>query len=97
VFYHKKTGQAVGLNQAQLNELDTYEDSNAYDERQRLALRFAEQLTNSANVEPQVVEGLRRIFSDAELVQLAATVGIANFINRFNHAFDIEIEHPGRG
>lgn len=94
--YHKKAGQAVGLNQAQLNSLDTFESSGAYDERQKLVLRFAQQLTNSATVDSAVVEGLRRVFSDAELVQLTATVGVANFMNRFNHAFGIEIEHPGR-
>ena len=93
---HKKAAQAVGLNQAQLSDLERYETSTAYDERQKMVLRFAEHLTAQATVPAPIVEGLRRVFSDAELVQLAATVGTANWTNRFNHAFGIETEHPGR-
>jgi uncharacterized peroxidase-related enzyme len=93
--YHKKAGQAVGLNQAQISDIQNFEKSSAYDDRQKLVLRFAEQLTRDATVEPAVVEGLRRVFSDAELVQLSATVGVANWTNRFNHAFAIEMDHPG--
>jgi uncharacterized peroxidase-related enzyme len=96
ISYHKKAGQAVGLNQAQLGNLENFESSSAYDDRQKQVLRFAQQLTNSATVDSTVVEGLRRVFSDAEIVQLTATVGFANFMNRFVHAFGIELEHPGR-
>jgi uncharacterized peroxidase-related enzyme len=94
--YHRKAGQAVGLNQAQLSELENFEDSTAYDERQKMVLRFAYLLTRNASVEPEIVEDLRKVFSDAELVQLSATVGMANWTNRFNHAFGLELEHPAR-
>ncbi len=94
--YHKKAGMAIGLNQSQISDLNNYEKSSAYDDRQKMVLKFTEQLTLSANVEPAVVDALRKVFSDQELVHLAATIGVANWTNRFNHAFDIELEHPGR-
>ena len=43
------------------------------------------------------VEGLRRYYSEGEIVEIAAVVGIFNYFNRFNDALGMEPTKPGEG
>ena len=54
-------------------------------------LTFAVQLTREAKVAPEIMAKLKGALSPEHLVQLAATVGQANWTNRFNNALDIEL------
>ena len=54
-------------------------------------MQFAEQLTRKSKVDADTVTKLKDILNDAQLVVLAATVGQANFTNRFNGAFAVEL------
>jgi alkylhydroperoxidase family enzyme len=74
-----------------VQDLERYEQSNAYSEVEKLALRFAEQWTRQAKVDADVVQALSRHLSPGQLVTLAATVGLANWTNRFNETFGIQL------
>ena len=54
-------------------------------------LRFAEQWTRQGRAAGDVLEELQRSLSPAQLVTLAATVGLANWTNRFNETFGVEL------
>ena len=54
-------------------------------------MRFAEQLTQGARADADTVNELKAFLNDAQLVVLAAAVGQANFTNRFNEAFEVEL------
>ncbi len=54
-------------------------------------LRYAEQLTAKASVDDDTVSQLKSFLTDEQLVELAATVGLANFTNRFNHGLGVEL------
>ena len=56
-----------------------------------MVLRFAEQLTRNVKVDADTVNELKSFLNDAQLVVLAAAVGQANFTNRFNEAFAVEL------
>jgi alkylhydroperoxidase family enzyme len=54
-------------------------------------LRFTEQWTRLGRVAPEVMQRLTKTLSPAQMVVLAATVGLANWTNRFNETFGIEL------
>jgi uncharacterized peroxidase-related enzyme len=89
--YHQGAAKQVGLGPAQVQELATFEESDAYSPLEKAVLRFAEQWTQQGRVEAPVLEELRRSLTPAQLVVLAATVGLANWTNRFNETFGIEL------
>ena len=43
------------------------------------------------------VADLKRHWSEGEIVEIAAVVGIFNYFNRFNDAFGMEPTKPGEG
>ena len=71
--------------------MDDYASSDQFDAQEKAVLRFAEQLTRNARVDADTVNELKGFSNDAQLVVLAAAVGQANFTNRFNEAFSVEL------
>jgi len=60
------------------------------DERERVAMQFAEAATKQAyEIDPAVLEAVKAQFNDSELVELTAVVGLFNYINRFNDALNV--------
>lgn len=87
---HKTFGLKVGLTQEQLDTIDNFQQNDAFDDLQKLALQFAEDLTKRVEVEEAVMQGLRSRLSEQELVELNLMVGLANLTNRFSEAFKPE-------
>ena len=75
----------------QIQDLEQYEQSTAYGDLEKAVLRFAEQWTRQGKVAGDVLEQLKGSLSPAQLVTLAATVGLANWTNRFNETFGVEL------
>lgn len=58
---------------------------------ERVALRFAEQITRDSNaVSDELFAELRRHFDEGEIVEIAAVAGLFNYFNRFNNALEME-------
>ena len=75
----------------QIQDLEQYEQSTAYGDLERAVLRFAEQWTRQGKAAGDVLEQLKQSLSPAQLVTLAATVGLANWTNRFNESFGVQL------
>ncbi len=59
---------------------------------QKAALLFADAMTRGAGrVGDDLFAEVRRHFSEAQLVEIAAVIGLFNYFNRFNNAFHVEI------
>ena len=71
--------------------MDDYASSDQFDAQEKAVLQFAEQLTRNAKVDADTVNELKGFLNDAQLVVLAAAIGQANFTNRFNTAFAVEL------
>lgn len=84
-------GRKAGLNPTQVDDLEQYEKSGAYTEIQKLVLKFAEQWTRQGKVTADVMKKLAGALTPTQLVTLAATVGLANWTNRFNESFAVEL------
>jgi alkylhydroperoxidase family enzyme len=89
--YHRALGLKAGLTDSQINDLERYESSNAYNDLEKLVLRFAQQWTRQGKAEAALVQQLAKSLSPTQLMVLAATVGLANWTNRFNETFAIEL------
>ncbi|HZT78902.1 MAG TPA: hypothetical protein VFA26_01665 [Gemmataceae bacterium] len=89
--YHKAIGQKAGLSTAQINDLGSYENSAAYSDLEKQVLRFAEQWTRQRKVDAALVQQLAKSLSPAQLVTLGATVALANWTNKFNETFGVEL------
>jgi uncharacterized peroxidase-related enzyme len=89
--HHRAIGKKAGLNDRQVAETADFETSDAYDELQREVLRYAEQVTRHINVEDALFARLKQSLSDREIVELAMTVGIANFTNRVTETMRMEL------
>ena len=79
------------MSDAQLQDLERYEESAAYSDLEKAVLRFAEQWTRQGKVDPAILEQLKTHLSPSQLVILAATVGLANWTNRFNETFAVAL------
>lgn len=64
---------------------------NLFDEQEQAVMSFATQLTNQVQVADETIEQLKSFLSDPQIVELAATVGLANFTNRVNEGLAIEL------
>ncbi len=89
--YHKALGQKAGLSEAQIKDLGEFEQSSAYNDLEKLVLRFADQWTRQSKAGADVVKELSKRLSPAQMVGLAGTVGLANWTNKFNETFAVEL------
>jgi len=89
--YHRKKAMAAGVTEAQVDAIESWRDSDAFDDDHKAVLAFAEELTKTADVADETVERVKAFTSDAAFVSLAATVGLAAFTNRVNHALGVEL------
>jgi uncharacterized peroxidase-related enzyme len=89
--YHHGFARRAGVTERQVNELDQAAHSDAFDARQRAVLRYAEALTRRATADPALIADLKAFLSDRALVELTATIALANYTNRINNALAIEL------
>ncbi|MFQ5876646.1 MAG: hypothetical protein ACE5JH_02985 [Acidobacteriota bacterium] len=72
-------------------------DRHPFPPEHRAALGFADAMTRgSGEVPDETFEELRRHFSEPQIVEIAAVIGIFNYFNRFNNALrtDITLADP---
>jgi alkylhydroperoxidase family enzyme len=88
-------GQALGLTDAEFDALqrDDYAASALFNEREKAVLAWAEAMTlNTAKRDGRAWDDLRRLFTDAEIVEISLASGLFNMINRLNDSFRTELE-----
>jgi len=76
---------------AAVADFDGGRHATLFSDVERAALQLASAMTQTpADVGDDVFAAARRHFSDAQLVELAATIAAENYRVRFNRAFDVE-------
>jgi uncharacterized peroxidase-related enzyme len=89
--HHRALGKKAGLNDRQVAETAQSETSDAYGELERDVMSYAEQVTRHINVDDTLFARLKKTLGDREIVELAMTVGIANFTNRVTETLRMEL------
>lgn len=78
------------LKQFGLSDEDIARVLETTDLREQAAIAFAQGATEKAyEMDPATVANAKKLFSDEELVELTAVVGLFNYINRFNDALGV--------
>lgn len=84
---------AHGATEEQLEAVWDFENSPVFDEKEKAALRFgfAGGCVPNAVTEEHFVE-LRKHFTEAQIVELGATIALFGFLNRWNDIFGTPLE-----
>jgi len=91
-------GRAAGVTAEQLHELPVYKSSEAFSALEKMVLEYAELMTATpVEVPDGLFAELRRCLSEAQLVELTATIAWENYRARFDHAFGIESQGFSEG
>lgn len=80
-----------GADEAKLAELEHFESSDRFSEREKAALAFAEAVTYPAH-QPAAehLARLRRYFDDNAIIELTALIAFQNLSSKFNAALGVE-------
>ncbi|NUO42766.1 MAG: carboxymuconolactone decarboxylase family protein [Streptomyces sp.] len=84
---HEPDARRAGLTDADLTELRRAEPD--FDPRRRRVIGYADAMTRDVQVPDELFAALRADFTDAELVELTATVAAYNMVSRFLVALDV--------
>jgi alkylhydroperoxidase family enzyme len=75
----------------QIEDLRFYQNSPAFDEKERATIRFADLVTRgAAAIDASVLDWLGSYYSDSEIVELVMVIGLANLVNRFNDTLQVQ-------
>ena len=87
-------GQALGLKNEEFDALqDDYAASPLFSEKEKAVLAWSEAMTlNTAKRDGPAWDNLRRLFTDAEIVEISMSCALFNMINRLNDSFRTELE-----
>jgi alkylhydroperoxidase family enzyme len=83
-------GRELDVTEEQLRDLAIYRESPAFSEVERLVLDLAVAMAAApVEVPAELRARLRQHFTEAQLVELAATLAWENYRARFNRVFDV--------
>jgi uncharacterized peroxidase-related enzyme len=88
-------GQALGVSEVQLEAMkgDDWKSSPLFSEREKATIAWAEAVTrNTAKSDKALWQEMKRLFSDAEIVEITLASAMFNMINRLNDTFWTELE-----
>lgn len=86
-------GEKLGISDARQAALWDYETSDLFDDGERAALRIAQGAAQVPNMTTdEDFEILKRHYSDAQIVEIVATIAMFGFLNRFNDTMATELE-----
>lgn len=92
---HTAIARKLGWTEQQLADVDRSEDSAQFTPAIKAALRLAERMTTDSNhYSDEDFAWLREFYSEGEVVELMAAIGIFNYFNRFNNVCQMEPTRP---
>ena len=86
------------MSREKIEELAEYEHSTLFRDLEKTVLRYADAMTHTPVEVPEALfQQLREQLSEAQMVELTATIAWENYRARFDHAFGIEAEGFSEG
>ena len=92
---HTRIGLRLGWNAEQLEHLEEYATRTDFSDAEKAALWLAEVMTR--NERPLTGEEMLRLqqhYTEGEIIELLAAIGLFNYFNRFNNLLDMEPTGP---
>jgi len=92
---HTAICKRLGWTDAHLKALYDADESGEFDERERVAIHLAEAMTRDPHSYSDAeFARLRSFYSEGEVVELMAAIGLFNYFNRFNDLLQMEPTQP---
>ena len=82
--------RAAGIRDEELAALRRASPGSLFSERETVALDYADAITTSNEVDAALFEQVRRHFSEAEIIELTATITWEICAAKFNRALEID-------
>lgn len=79
---HRKTAQLSKASRRKLAELEDFETSDAFSERERVALRYVSEIARHNHVQDATFERMRANFSEREIIELTWLQAFTTYLNR---------------
>ena len=88
----------MGVPDEKILALDEYATSPLYEEKERVALEYAERMTiTGQDVDDELFSRLRQFFDEDALVELTAAIAWENSSSKFNRALRVPSQRLWRG
>ena len=88
----------LGVSDEKILALDNHATSPLYEEKERVALEYAERMTRTGqDVDDELFSRLRLFFEEDALVELTAAIAWENSSSKFNRALRVPSQHLWRG
>jgi alkylhydroperoxidase family enzyme len=88
----------LGVSDEKILVLDEYATSPLYEEKERVALQYAERMTKTdQDVDDELFSRLRLFFDEDALVELTAAIAWENSSSKFNRALRVPSQRLWRG
>jgi uncharacterized peroxidase-related enzyme len=92
---HTTIARKLGWSEVQIEALHDAAGSEGFSEREKVAIHLAEVMTLDAhNYSEAEFARLRSFYSEGEVVELMAAIGLFNYFNRFNDLLEMEPTQP---
>jgi uncharacterized peroxidase-related enzyme len=92
---HTTIARKLGWSESQIEALAHAASSNEFSEREKVAIHLAEVMTlNAHGYSDADFTRLRSFYSEGEVVELMAAIGLFNYFNRFNDLLKMETTQP---
>ena len=89
---HEEVALEFGVTPAQVAGIANWEESAAFDQRERAVLRYVDAVTRDVAVDDETFAGVRQLCNDAELVELTLTIGFYGMLARFLVPMQVDLE-----
>jgi alkylhydroperoxidase family enzyme len=88
----------LGVSNEKILDLDKYATSPLYEEKERVALEYAERMTRTGqDVDDELFSRLHQFFEEDALVELTAAIAWENASSKFNRALRVPSQRLWRG
>jgi alkylhydroperoxidase family enzyme len=88
----------LGVSDEKILDLDKYATSPLYEEKERVALEYAERMTRTGqDVDDELFSRLHQFFEEDALVELTAAIAWENASSKFNRALRVPSQRLWRG
>jgi 4-carboxymuconolactone decarboxylase len=89
---HEEIGRQVGMTDALVAAVHVGADAEAFDDLQRLVLRFTDEVVLNVRPSDATFKPLEAVLSHQEMAELVVTIGYYMMVSRFVEAFDVEMD-----
>src|SRR5215475_56302 len=92
IIAHKRIGKNVGVTDAQNEALENWQAANCFDETQRAALAFTDEIVTLRKPTDATFNAIRGRLTPAALVELQLSVGFYIMTSKFLETFAIDLQ-----